>query len=156
MLMRLKKRVEAGALMAALIVPLSLCVFAFLGVACYFAFRSMLSPALAALVTAAVGIVLIALVLLIARIATALRRPSPRRRDRDAEYSEEFEKLLREHADPVLSRWIQDHPDKAAITTLALGIAAGYSEQFRKVLFDLYERYSESEKMRRSGGGDER
>jgi len=147
MLSGLKKRLEAGVLMTALIVPLSLCVFAFLGVACYFAFRNLLAPELAALVTAAAGIVAIALVLIIARIAGGSRRPKARSAP---EHSEELERFLSENADPMLRRWIEENPDKAAITTLALGVAAGYSEQFRTVLFDFYARYADSEELRRS------
>lgn len=150
MLTQLKRRMETGVLVAAIVVPAALCVFAFLGIACYFALLDILPPALAALVTAAAGIVLIALVLVIARIAGASEKRSRSRREHEA-YHEDFEKLLRDHADPVLARWIQDNPERAAITTLALGVAAGYSEQFRSVLFDLYARYSESENIRRSG-----
>lgn len=157
MLTRIKKRMETGVLVAAIVVPVSLCVFAFLGIACYFALLETLPPAQAALVTAACGVIVIALVLVIARIAAASgtrRRTAARRRDEVA--GEDFEQFLREHADPVLARWIQDNPEKAALATLGLGIAAGYSEQFRRVLFDLYARYSESETVRRSRPGQER
>lgn len=149
MLTRLKHRVETGVLVTAIVVPVALCVFAFLGVACYFALLNSLSPALAALVTAAAGIVVIALVLIIAKIADpAKKRASPRHRK--ASDDDEFERFLHDHADPVLARWIKDNPDKAAFATLGLGIAAGYSEPFRRVLSDLYIRYSESESIRRS------
>ncbi len=154
MLNKLKKRVETGALVTALVVPLALCVFAFLGLAGYFAFSESLPPKLAALVTAACGIVLIALILVIARIANASRDASSRSASRPdgegVEFGEDFEALLREHADPVLSEWVRNNPDRAALTTLALGIAAGYSDRFRHVLMDLYTRYSESEAVRRS------
>lgn len=150
MLKKLKKRVETGVLVTALIVPLALCVFAFLGLAGYFAFREILPPELAALVTAACGIVLIALILVIARIANAERGSSSRNRPESAEYSEDLEDFLREHADPVLRDWIRNNPDKAAIATLVLGIGAGYSDQFRHLLMDMYSRYAESEAVRRS------
>ncbi|MBL37204.1 MAG: hypothetical protein CMP07_02225 [Xanthomonadales bacterium] len=150
MLKKLKKRLETGVLVTALVVPLALCVFAFLGLACYFAFRDILPPELAALVTAACGIVLIALILVIARIANAGRGSSPRHRGESPEFREDFEDFLREHADPVLAEWVRNHPDRAAITTLVLGIAAGYSDQFRHVLMDMYSRYAESEAVRRS------
>lgn len=153
MLTQLKKRMETGVLVAAIVIPAALCVFAFLGVACYFALLDVLPPSLAALVTAAAGIVLIALVLLIARIGGASAQASGKRsrsRPGSDAYGEDFEKLLRDHADPVLARWIQGNPDKAAIATLALGVAAGYSDHFRRALFDLYARYSESEAVRRS------
>lgn len=150
MLTQLKRRMETGVLVAAIVIPVALCVFAFLGVACYLALLNSLPPSLAALVTAAAGIVLIALVLIVAKLSGASgKRPRPR--PESEAYSEDFEKLLRDHADPVLARWIQGNPEKAAIATLALGVAAGYSEQFRRVLFDLYARYAESETVRRSG-----
>lgn len=148
MLKRIKKRMETGVLVAAIVIPVSLCVFAFLGVACYFALLESLPPAMAALVTAACGIVVIALVLLVAKIADGSGKRSEARGKPPRD--DEFERFLREHADPVLARWIQDNPDKAAMATLGLGIAAGYSEPFRRVLFDLYVRYSESETVRRS------
>lgn len=150
MLSKLKRRMETGALVAVIVLPATLCVFAFLGVACYFALLEVLPPALAALVTAAAGIVLIALVLLVAKIAGGSEKP-PRPRRESEPYGEDFEKLLREQADPVLARWVQGNPDKAALVTLGLGIAAGYSEHFRRALFDLYVRYSESETVQRSG-----
>jgi hypothetical protein len=150
MLKKLKKRVETGALVTALVIPLALCVFAFLGLAGYFAFRESLPPDLAALVTAACGIVLIALILIIARIAGSGGGSTPRRSSDEVELGEDLEDFLRDHMDPVMSDWIRNNPDKAAITTLALGIAAGYSDQFRRVLMDLYARYSESETVRRS------
>lgn len=151
MLTRLKKRMGTGVLVAAIVAPAVLCVFAFLGVACYFALLDSLTPALAALVTAASGVILIALVLLIAKIADPAKSRADSRRGK-APDADEFERFLREHADPVLARWVQDNPDKAAITTLALGIAAGYSKPFRRVLSDLYIRYSESENVRRGQG----
>ncbi len=152
MIGKIKRRVETGALVTVLVVPLALCVVAFLGVAGYFAFRESLPPDLAALVTAASGIVLIALILLIARIANSIRGSSPNRRrsEEDFELGSELESLLREHADPVLSDWVRRNPDKAAIATLALGVAAGYSTQFRRVLLDMYTRYAETEGLRRS------
>lgn len=149
MLKKIKKRVETGALVTVLVVPLALCVFAFLGLAGYFAFREMLPPELAALVTAACGIVLIALVLVVAKIANA-GGSSSRNESERVDFGEDIEDFLREHADPVLGDWVRDNPDKAAVTTLVLGIAAGYSDHFRRVLMDMYSRYAESEAVRRS------
>lgn len=150
MLKHLRRRVETGAIVTAIVVPLALCVFAFLGLAGYFALRESLPPHLAALVTAAGGIVLIALVLIIARIAGASRSRSSRRGSNDVKLADDLEEFLRDHVDPVMSDWIRSHPDMAAITTLMLGIAAGYSDQFRHILMDLYTRYAESEAVRRS------
>jgi len=152
MLNRIKRRVETGALVIALVISLALCVFGFLGLAGYFPFRESLPPYLAALVTAACGIVLIALILVVARIAGASGGSATRRgkSETDVELGEDLEDFLRDHVDPVMGDWIRNNPDKAAITTLALGIAAGYSDQFRRVLMDFYARYSESETVRRS------
>lgn len=157
MFRKLKKRVETGALVTALVIPLALCVFAFLSIAGYFTFRESLPPNLAALVTAACGVVLIALILLVAKIANGSGQSSPSIGSgsgggRDFNVSEDVEAILRDHADPVLRDWIRHNPDRAAAATLALGIAAGYSGQFRRILLDLYGRYAESEQMRRRGG----
>ncbi|NKI34439.1 hypothetical protein HFP89_04590 [Wenzhouxiangella sp. XN79A] len=145
---KLKQRAETGVLATALVIPLALCVFAFLGVAGYFTFRESLPPNLAALVTAACGIVLIALVLIGAKLANRTRSTPPPSQS-DFELGEELESYLREHADPVLSDWVRDHPDRAALVSLALGVAAGYSGRFRSVLMDMYARYSETERARR-------
>lgn len=147
MFQRLKKKAETGAITALIVIPLVVCVIAFLALACYFSLLSMLSPALAALVTAAAGIVLVAFVLLIARISAPSSGKSPRKEPLDA--GEEFENFLRKHADPVLTQWVREHPDKAALTTLLLGVAAGYSQAVRRVLLDTYLRRAESEDRRR-------
>jgi len=153
MLKKIKKRVETGALVTALVVPLGLCVFAFLGLAGYFAFREHFPPDLAALVTAACGIVLIALIFLIARISDAGSSSSSRagaRRDHDAALGDDLESFLREHGDPIVGDWVRKNPDRAVVTTLILGVAAGYSGRLRRVLLDMYARYAESENLRRA------
>jgi protein-S-isoprenylcysteine O-methyltransferase Ste14 len=78
MFQRLKKKAETRAITALIVIPLVVCVIAFLVLACYFSLLSMLSPALAALVTAAAGIVLMAFVLLIARLSSPHSSKSPR------------------------------------------------------------------------------
>lgn len=153
MLKKIKERAERGAIVTALIMPISLCVFAFLGLASYFAFREHLPPDLAALVTAACGIVLIALVLVIARIGSAGSKSFSRSEGRGgkaAEIGDDLEKFLRQHADPVVSDWVRKNPDRAVFMTLVLGISAGYSGQLRRILMDMYARYVESETVRRS------
>lgn len=144
---RLKDRVEKRAIASAIILPFALTVVGFLGLACYFALRDSLSPSLAALVTAAAGIVVIAVVLLVTRIAA---RESPPQATASRDLPDQLEKILQEHADPVISDWIRNNPDRAAIATLLLGVAAGYSESFQKVLLDMYSRYTEAESQRRS------
>ena len=62
--------------------------------------------------------------------------------------------MLQEHADPVISEWIRNNPDRAAIATLLLGVAAGYSDSFQKILMDMYNRYTETESRRRTGQQD--
>lgn len=144
---RLKDRMEKRAIAGAIVFPVALTVVAFLGVACYFALLESLSPAMAALVTAAAGIVLIALILLIVRISNHSShavQPVPR------ELPDQIEDMLQEHADPVISEWVRNNPDRAAIATLLLGVAAGYSESFQKSLLDMYSRYADAETRRRT------
>lgn len=153
MIKRIKRRAETGLLTLALVIPLGLCVFALLSVAGYFTFRESLPPNLAALVTAACGIVLIALTLLVAKLARLTHREKKKPTgDAQAgfEFGDELESYLRSHADPVLTSWIRRNPDRAALVTLALGVAAGYSGQFRSLMMDAYVRYAESETSRRS------
>ncbi|MFP4207306.1 MAG: hypothetical protein ACLFSC_01530 [Wenzhouxiangella sp.] len=153
MFKRLKKKAETGAITALVVIPLVVCVIAFLALACYFSLLPVLSPALAALVTAAAGIVLIAFVLVIARLSAAgAGASSP---PHSTEPGEEFEAFLRQHADPVLTQWVRDHPDKAALTTLLLGVAAGYSQAVRRVLLDTYLRRTDSENRRSARRADD-
>ncbi|MCA1780487.1 MAG: hypothetical protein LC637_14250, partial [Xanthomonadaceae bacterium] len=147
-LKRFKQNLETGAIASLIIVPLILCVIAFLALACYFGLREALSPSLSALVTAAAAIALIAVVLVIARLSVKGRTPA-RPQPKPIQPAQEFEKFLREQADPVLARWVREHPNKAAVTTLALGVAAGYSHTVRQVLVDLYLRHGDSESRRR-------
>ncbi len=148
---RLKARMEKRAIASAIILPVALTVVAFLAMACFFALRELLSPSLSALVTAAAGVLLIAIVLLITRIATSKSRAvQPTSRD----LPDEVEKMLQDHADPVISQWVRNNPDRAAIATLLLGVAAGYSDSFQKILMDMYSRYTEAETRRRSGRHD--
>lgn len=148
---RLKNRVEKRAIAGAIILPIVLTVVAFLAMACYFALRESLSPAMAALVTAAAGIVLIALILLVVRISTNASSPAP---PKPSELPDQIEEMLQEHADPVISEWVRRNPDRAAIATLLLGVAAGYSDSVQKILLDMYNRYAETETRRRSGRRD--
>ncbi|MEX0915538.1 MAG: hypothetical protein WDZ60_06555, partial [Wenzhouxiangellaceae bacterium] len=81
------------------------------------------------------------------KIATRTEsRQQPSQRD----MPDQIEALLQQHADPVLSDWIRNNPDRAVIATLVLGVAAGYSKSFQKILMDMYSRYSEAETRRRT------
>lgn len=153
MIGKIKQRAEIGVLTAALVIPLGLCVVAFLGVSLYFTLRESLPPNLSALVTAASGIVLIAVTVIIGKLSNIRLNRSRRSQPKVSEgleLADELESYLRDHADPVLTDWIRDNPDRAALITLALGVGAGYSSQFRRVLMDAYARYAESESARRS------
>lgn len=155
MIKTIKRRAETGLLTLAVVIPLALCVVAFLGVAAYFSFRENLPPDFAALVTAASGIVLIAATLLIAKLSRVLqKRDNASSDDRRSGLAlgSELESYLNDHADPVLKAWVRDNPDRAALITLGLGVAAGYSGQLRRLLLDAFARYSDSEKHRRSRG----
>jgi len=151
MLDRFKDRMENRAIASAIILPVALTVVAFLAMACYFALRESLSPSLSALVTAAAGIVVIAMVLLITRISNRQSRP---KQQQSRDLPDQVEKMLQEHADPVISEWVRNNPDRAAIATLLLGVAAGYSDSFQKILMDMYNRYTETESRRRTGRPD--
>jgi hypothetical protein len=148
---RLRDRMEKRAIASAIILPVALAVVAFLGMACYFALRESLSPSLSALVTAAAGIVVIAVVLLVTRIATRVPQAD---QTVSGDLPDQIEKMLQENADPIISEWVRDNPDRAAIATLLLGVAAGYSESFQKVLLEMYSRYIETETRRRSDQRD--
>ena len=90
---------------------------------------------------------LIALILVIARIASRARDRDRRRPVEDL--GEDLESFVDRHADPALAGWVRRNPDGAAVVTLVLGIGAGYSDQFRRALLDLHARYAESEAVRR-------
>jgi hypothetical protein len=93
----------------------------------------------------------IAVVLLVTRIATRVPKPD---QTASGDLPDQIEKMLQENADPIISEWVRDNPDRAAIATLLLGVAAGYSESFQKVLLDMYCRYIETETHRRSNQHD--
>lgn len=160
MLERLKQNLEARALTSIVVAPVFFLVLGFLGLACFLALRETLAPAMAALVTAGVGVMLIIVLLLVMRLFTARNRPQSTGKDRSntdqlpplgSHLGAEFEAMLQDHADPVLANWIRDNPDKAMAATLMLGMAAGYSDSVQRVLLDLYRHYASAETARRRG-----
>ncbi len=163
MLHSIKQRLEERALVAILIIPVGLCVFAFLSVAGYFAFRKSLPPDLAALAVAVCGLLLIFLILAVTRVIQAYRASTSRDRESKARQAgnnvrigEELENYLESHVDSALADWVRKNPGKASIASFAVGIAAGYSKQFLHTLADLQAGESDSQsqsnpKRRRSG-----
>lgn len=157
MLHSIKKRLEERALVAALVLPLALCVFAFLSVASYFAFRKILPPDLAALATAGCGLLLIVLILAGSRLIQASHSPASSRREAGyrhgkAGIGDELEDYLGSHMDSALGDWVRDNPGKASMASFAVGIAAGYSKQFLRILTDLQADHPEPGSKRRPSG----
>ena len=150
MFTRLKQRLETRAIATMIVAPLVFCVIAFLAIAFFFALRETLTPAMAALVTSAAGVVLVGLFLVLVRFTTR-REPVSTRQRSDTDPGEHIEAFLQAHADPVLSAWIKNNPDRAMVATLLLGVAAGYSESVRRALADLYSQYAAAESERRNG-----
>jgi hypothetical protein len=147
---RLKQRLETRAIATMIVAPLVFCVIAFLAIAFFFTLRESLTPAMAALVTSAAGVVVIGVFLVLVKITTR-REPVNARQRSATDPGEHIEAFLQAHADPVLSAWIKSHPDRAMLATLLLGVAAGYSESVRRALADLYSHYAAAESERRKG-----
>jgi len=159
LLERLKHDLEARALTSIVVAPVFVLVITFLAIACFLALRETLTPPMAALVTAAAGVMLIVILLLIMRMVTSGGRSgaSARTRSESARpppLGDQFEAMLQDRADPVLSSWIRDNPDKAMAATLVLGVAAGYSSSVQRVLLDLYRHYAAAETTRRRGDAE--
>lgn len=156
MLERLKQNLEARAFTSMVVAPVFVLVIAFLGVACFLALQETLTPAMAALVTAAAGMMLIIMLLLVMRLVIARNKtgPSgdvPSGSAQRIPFDSLVETMLQDHADPVLRRWVQDNPDRAVAATLVLGVAAGYSDSVQRTLLDLYRHYAAAETARRRG-----
>lgn len=130
---------------------LGVCAVAFLAFAGYLQLEKILTPPAAALVT---GIVLLALALLVVLLSrrSGVRRGHRRRPDSDP--VDGLEAMLDERVDPVLSRWLRRHPERAVVATLLLGVGAGYSRSVRRVLQDVYNQYVETESERRDPDRD--
>lgn len=112
----------------------------------YLHLSTVMRPETAALSAGAVLMVLSLLIVLWTRISPSGDRRARRRGDGPGG---NLEQALGEQVDPVLGEWIRKHPGHAAIATLLLGAAAGYSRSTRHVLRDLYSQYVEAESERR-------
>lgn len=126
-----------------------MCTVAFLALAAFLGLSRVVAPVYAALLTAA--IMLLAAVAIPPAGRWFGRR---RRRGRDEPGGEQLagrvEEVLASHSNPAVDAWIRRHPDGAVAVTLALGIAAGYSDRTRRVLRDLYKEYTAAEQARRA------
>lgn len=154
MLERLKQNLETRAFTSMVAAPVFVLVIAFLGVACFLALQEILTPAMAALVTATAGVMLIIVLLLVMRLVIARRqsrssRDGPSGSGQTVQFDALIEGMLEDHADPLLRRWVRDNPDRAMAATLMLGVAAGYSDSVRRALLDLYRHYAAAETARR-------
>lgn len=129
---------------------LAVCAVAFLSLSGYLQLSR--TPALAALLTGAVLLGLALLCLLLGRRRGAPERS--RRGRRNNRPDDDLETLLAERVDPVLGRWLERYPERAALVALLLGIGAGYSRSTRRILQDLYNQYGDTESRRR--GSDRR
>jgi len=131
-------------LISAIVIPLGLLTFGFGSLSCYLTFAQMLPPNLAALVTAACSVILIAAVFLIAKLSNwSHNRPvHPRRMSFDSEQRRvkstinQIEDILGKQADPGLLRWVRDNPDRATLLALAIGAATGYSPKLRAAILE--------------------
>lgn len=132
-----------------IVVVLGACAVAFLAYAAYLQLAAALAPAIAALLTG--GALLLLAALTLACLGwSGTGRGDRRGRHRDShDPMDGLEAMLDERVDPVLSRWLRRHPERAAAATLLLGIGAGYSRSVRRVLQDLYDQYVETERERR-------
>lgn len=154
MLERLKHNLEARAFTAMFVAPVFVLVIAFLGVACFLALQEIVTPAMAALITSAAGIVLIMVLLLVNRLVITRKQSrssgdTPSGSAQGVRLDALIEAMLQDHADPVLTRWIRDNPDRAMAATVMLGVAAGYSDSVQRALLDLYRHYAAAETARR-------
>lgn len=103
-----------------------------------------IGPEKAALVT---GLALLGLALLIVYLS---RRRSTKRGDQARHPLDGLEETLEQRIDPLISASIRRHPRWAALITLLLGGAAGYSRSVSVVAQDLYEKYVDTESERRA------
>lgn len=127
----------------------TLCTTAFLALAVYLGLLNVVSPAVAALLTAAGSATLG--VVIPATVNWSARRRARRERQRAHNPLAGFEDMLARRADPALTEWVRRHPDGTVAATFALGIAAGYSRSVRRTLEGILEGLAESERERASG-----
>ncbi len=117
---------------------------AFLALAAYLGLLNVVSPAVAALLTAA-GLATLGVVIP-ATVNWSARRRARRERQRAHNPLAGLEDMLARQADPALAEWVRRHPDGTVAATFALGIAAGYSNSVRRTLEAVLEGLAEAER----------
>lgn len=127
----------------------TLCMIAFLSLAAYLGLLNIVSPAAAALLTAA-GLATVGIIIP-ATVNWSIRRRARRERQRAHNPLAGLEAMLARQTDPALTEWVRRHPDGTVAATFVLGIAAGYSRSVRRTLEGILEGLAESERERASG-----
>lgn len=142
--MRSLKATLAAYAMAAVLV---LCAIGFLAWAAQLQLAEVIGPGKAALAT---GLMLLGLALVILLGVHLSRRRSSRRDYRSRHPLDGLEDTLERRIDPLISAQLRRHPQRAALVTLLLGLAAGYSRTVGVVAQDLYDKYVDTESERRA------
>lgn len=124
----------------------TLCTIAFLALAAYLGLLNVVSPAVAALLTAA-GVATLGAIIPVAVNWSARRRE----RQRASNPLAGLEDILARQADPALAELVRRHPDGTVAATFLVGIAAGYSRSVRRTLEGTLEELAKSERERASG-----
>lgn len=114
-----------------------------LGIAGHLLLAQYYPPHLAALLMAAIFLFLAVLALVVSRMVTMRQYRLTRRRHHDP--AGDIEAALAAAMDPMISDWVRRNPGRAAAVGLLAGVAAGYSEAVRRVLQDIYNRYTEAD-----------
>lgn len=96
---------------------------AFLAFAGYLALLELVAPPIAALLTG-IALFLLALLTILARRLAG----KPEQHQNEDAPADDIEAALRKHIDSLLSLGVRRHPAGAAVSTLLLGIAAGYGD----------------------------
>lgn len=103
----------------------------FAGVALYQLFAMLFLPDVAALLTAAIFLLIAILVLIAAKIYSAVdKRSTPRPSGR----TQNLEEVLNRSVDPEIARWVKQHPGSSLGVSLFAGILAGYNRDSRQAI----------------------
>lgn len=92
----------------------------------------------AALLTGGTTFLLVCLAVFVSRRPAGSRRRTRSRSMNDP--VDELEDILAGHIDPAVGDLVRRSPERALVTALVLGLAAGYSRCARRALQDLHGR----------------